>query len=250
MRFNVLGPLRVLDEAGEATPITRPRLRNLLTVLLLHANQSVNTSSLSVMLNGDGRITSPNVLRTHITLLRRILEPARRLHTDADGYRIEIYPEELDVERFHHLAKSGRRALDEGSYQIATDLLSQALAIWREPPLADLPIGTETIQHADRLLDERRIVSELLTEARLALGQHRDLLTELWARVKTEPLQEHSWSQLMIALYRSGRRAEAFDAYVQLRTVLSNEYGIDPSKKLQLLYQQILDEDPALDVPT
>jgi DNA-binding SARP family transcriptional activator len=247
MRFRVLGPLNVSDDHGAALRVPQARQRALLCVLLLHANELVDATRLTGLLWGvDVPDSGAGALRTHIWALRRILAPATRLHQSAHGYRLEVNPGESDLEEFRHLAADGQRALDEENPRRAVPLFGRALRLWREPALADVP-GTRVMRlAAGRLLDEHQAASEALTEARLALGQHRELVPWLRAQASADPAQERRWEHLMLALYRCGRRAEALAAFAQVRRALADEYGIDPGPELTRLQQMVLKDDPAL----
>jgi DNA-binding SARP family transcriptional activator len=247
MRFRILGPLQLIGDDGPVE-VGRPMVRSLLAVLLLRSNQAVSSGCLAAILrDGDGGL-SGSALRTHVMLLRRALGRAERLHTTTAGYLLEVRPGELDIDEFRGLAERGGESLRAGHHAKAAELLQQAVTLWREPPLVDLPL-TETMNlEADQLLHERCIASDLLVEARMALGQHSQLLDELRRSADADPVNEQAWARLMLALYRSRRQAEAFDRYARLRTTLSEEYGTDPGPDLQHLYQQILCHDPALDL--
>jgi DNA-binding SARP family transcriptional activator len=174
--------------------------------------------------------------------LRRALAPAIRLHTVQGGYLFEAYTGETDLDQFRTMTEQGRRALALGAHEKAAELLSRACALWRAPPLHDLPQSTEIAQDADRLLEERRLAAELLADALLALGRHREVISDLRALTIEEPLNERSCGQLMLALCRSGRKAEAIDVYTWLRRILAEEYGVDPGRNLQVLYERILND--------
>jgi DNA-binding SARP family transcriptional activator len=249
MIFELLGPLRVTADDGQLIPIHPPQLRGLLTVLLLNANSPVPAGRLSDSLRETEQRLSGSALRTQIMRLRRALAPASRLHTVQGGYLFEAQPGEIDLDQFRAVSEQGRKALAEGDHETAAKLLSQACELWRAPALPDLPMTTEMTQEADRLLDERRLTTELLTDALLALGHHREVLSDLRARTTADPLNECSCGQFMLALYRSGRKAEAFNAYTRLRKILADEYGVDPGKDLQQLYERILNDDATLPVP-
>ena len=166
----------------------------------------------------------------------------RRLRTHPAGYLISVRPGELDLDEFHDLASRGRDALDRGDARAAAALLTQSLSLWREPPLADLP----ALPARERLLDQRKETQDALNDARLALGEHRQVLAELRGVVAADPLHEHAWAQLIIALYRSGARAEALGAFGRLRVTLISAHGIDPGPELQDLHRRVLADDPAL----
>jgi DNA-binding SARP family transcriptional activator len=247
MQFQVLGPLRVIDDGSAEFNIRRPRERALLTVMLLHPGEVLNTADLARMLWGDEiPADGAGALRTHIWSLRRLLAPADRLSHIAGGYRLELRPGELDVEEFRRQAQLGKLALDSGNDRDAATLLSKALQLWREPTFADVPTTGPMRVPVRRLTDQRRAAHAALVTARLALGQHSDLVAELDEKTLSHPEDEWYWEQLMLCLYRSGRRAEALSAYRRVQNFLAAEHGLDPGPGLQQLHQQILRDDLAL----
>jgi len=247
MRFLVLGPLRVSDDYDALLPVPQARQRELLCIMLLHANEPVGSADLTRLLWGaDVPDSGAGALRTHIWALRRTLHPAKRLHKSGHGYRLHVLPGELDVAEFRLLAGQGQQAMDEGDPGRAARLLSRASRMWREPALADIPPTSAMRATTRRLLDERQAASETLTEARLALGQHRELVPELRAQTAADPAQERRWEHLILALYRCGRRAEALAAITQARQVLADGYGLDPGPELARLQRMVLADDPAL----
>jgi DNA-binding SARP family transcriptional activator len=250
MDFKILGTLEVRADDGSPVIIRQPRQRHLLTALLLHANRALSANELITALwdpSGDGSLVG--ALRTHIWSLRRLLAPADRLTKEARGYRFEVRPGELDLDLFWLLAGQGRHAMAARQFGDAESILTRAIALWSGPRLADLPLTPEIEIASRRLIGERDTLLELLTDARMALGQHRDLVPELEAQVAAEPMNEQKWAQLLLALYRSGRQVRALDAYCQVRQILVTEYGIDPGPQLRELHSKILRADPALDLP-
>ena len=204
-------------------------------------------ASLTAGLWGDEPPLSPEVsLRSCIYGIRKTLPDASRLRTHPAGYLISVQPGELDLDEFRELARRGRDALDGGDARSAAALLSQSLSLWREPPLADLP----AVAARDRLLDQRKETQDALNDARLALGEHRQVLAELRGVVAADPLHEHAWAQLIVALYRSGARAEALGAFGRLRVTLISSHGIDPGPELADLHRRVLADDPALMITT
>jgi len=247
MRFSILGPL--LAEADDGTPmgLTRPSQRSTLAVLLLHARQPPTRAFLIDALWGD---TPPGdaeaALRVRIRDLRRALVGHDRLVTHQSGYRMVIEPGELDIASFQSLAAHGRAALDSGTAEDAARLLARACNLWRDPPLIDLP-DTPLIQlTANSLLEQRRDVLEWLIDARLALGQHHEVLAQIRAVMATDPLAEHPHVQLMLALYRCGHRSAALGAYTRLRDLTTHEFGQDPGPEARALLRQMLDDSPDL----
>ena len=248
MRFSVLGKLQVAGEDGAELRIAQPRQRALLTVLLLHANEEMSAGRLTESLWDTGGPTiGPGALRTQVWALRKLLAPARRLHTgEHHGYQLEVRPGELDAAQFRELAGQGRRALDSADLPGAVTSLTHALGLWGEPPLADVPATLAMGPVAQRLLDERTAARELLNEARLGLGQHASLIPELREGTAADPANERLWEQLMLALHRAGRTAEALAAYQQARTSMRADLGLEPGHSLRQLHRKILANDPEL----
>jgi DNA-binding SARP family transcriptional activator/class 3 adenylate cyclase len=253
--FFLLGPL-------EARQRERPlrlgsiKHRMLLAKLLLHPNQVVSTEELIEAVWGEEPPpTVKQSLQNHVAALRKSLEagngsgPPRTLLTRDPGYLLRVDPERLDLHRFQRLDREGRQALAEGDPARAADLLRQALALWRGPALADVAASADIAWPELVGVEELQVAStEARIEAELALGRHHELVAELEALVRLYPLREHLHGQLMLALYRSGRQADALAAYRAARKVLVDELGIEPSVGLQRLEQAILAQDPALDL--
>jgi DNA-binding SARP family transcriptional activator len=240
LRFHVLGPVRVFDDLRGELALSRPTLRHLLVALLLQANQVISPGRLAGLLWEDARADRIPELRTLICSLRTFPALSQRLGTVPGGYQLEVRPGELDLEWFRLLAGQGRDALAEGRYREAARLLGRSLELWEDPPLADLP-ETETMQWpAAELLEERYAARLDMAEAMLALGRHRALVPHLLAQAGQRPGDERAWEVLMLALYRSGRRADALDAFQAIARTLRDEYGIDPGQCLRQLHQDIL----------
>jgi DNA-binding SARP family transcriptional activator len=247
MRFSVLGP--VLAEADDGTPLVlaRPSQRCTLAVLLLCARQPPTRTQLIDALWGESPPgDAETALRVRIRELRRVLAGRDRLITHQAGYRILVEPEELDTVSFGDLAAQGRAALDGGRAEDAARLLAQACGLWRDPPLIDLPDTPVMRLTAGALLEQRRDVREWLVDARLALGQHHDVLEQIRALIAADPLAEHSHVQLMLALYRCGRKSAALAAYTRLRDLTTREFGQDPGPEAQALLRQMLADNPDL----
>jgi DNA-binding SARP family transcriptional activator len=253
--FFLLGPL-------EARQHERPlrlgsiKHRMLLAKLLLHPNQVVSTEELIVAVWGEEPPpTVKQSLQNHVAALRKAIEagngagPPRTLVTRDPGYVLQIDPERLDLHRFQRLDHEGRQALAAGDPARAADLLRRALALWRGPALADVAASADIAWPELVGVEELQVAStEARIEAELALGRHHELVAELEGLVRMHPLREHLHGQLMLALYRSGRQADALAAYRAARKVLVDELGIEPSVGLQRLEQAILAQDPALDL--
>ena len=241
--FRVLGPLEVVRD-GHALELTRAKQRSLLALLLLHAGEVVSSERLVDGLWGaHPPKTATGSLQNLVSALRKAL--GRDLvKTQARGYRLEIDREQLDLHRFEDLVVRAAATPDQ---QRRSSYLREALSLWRGPPLADLAYEPFAQVAIVRLEEQRTAAREDLVEAELALGRHSQLVAELEALVAEHPLRERLRGQLMLALYRSGRQAEALDAYRAARETLVEELGIDPSEELQRLEQAILRHDPALD---
>jgi DNA-binding SARP family transcriptional activator/class 3 adenylate cyclase len=255
IEFLLLGPL----EARQRDRLLRLgsiKHRMLLAKLLLHANQVVSTDELIEAVWGEE--PPPTVrqsLQNHVAALRKAIEPSngsappRMLLTRDPGYLLKVDLEQLDLHRFQRLDRAGREALAAGDPAAAADLLRQALVLWRGPVLADVAASTGIAWPELIGIEELQLAAvEARIEADLALGRHRELIAELEALVRLHPLREHLHGQLMLALYRSGRQADALAAYRAARRTLVNELGIEPSVGLQRLEQAILAQDPALEL--
>jgi DNA-binding SARP family transcriptional activator len=246
MRFQILGPLEVEDD-GREVPLGGPRPRALLAVLLLHPNEVVPADRLiDDLWGGDSREGGAGALRVNVARLRKAL-PEGVLTTRSPGYMISVAPDELDLHRFERLVDEGRGLLARGLAADASQRLHEALSLWRGPALADFAYESFAQSAIARLDEIKLAATELRIDADLALGRHDELVGELEALVAEHPLRERPRGSLMTALYRSGRQAEALDAYQHARRTLVDELGIEPSPALQELERAILRQDPALD---
>jgi len=235
MEFRILGPLEVRD-GEEPLAIGGGRQRALLALLLLRPNEVVSNDTLiDELWHGEPTETARKAIQVHVSGLRKALGEDR-IVTQAPGYRLRVDPGELDLERFEAL-----RA-DDG-----VEGLREALALWRGPPLDDF--AYEPFAQAERArLEELKLVTiEHRVEGDLALGRHADLVPELERLVADEPLRERLRAQLMLALYRCGRQADALETYQAGRRALVEELGIDPGRALQELERDILRQEPRLD---
>src|SRR6185503_15248194 len=246
MEFRVLGPLEVTEE-GRSQPLGGPKQRTVLAHLLLSANRLVAGEKLMDALWGEEPPPSArNTLQGYIKRLRKVVG-AERIEHAAGGYLLRADAAELDLLRFESLVQ-GSRALVPTDVAAAAAGLREALHLWRGPALDDLrdqaSLGSEIV----RLEELRDAAAEDRMGAELALGRHHALVAELEALVVDHPYRERSWGYLMIAQYRSGRQGEALAAYQRARNALAEELGIDPSPELQRIHEQILSQDPALEV--
>jgi DNA-binding SARP family transcriptional activator/pimeloyl-ACP methyl ester carboxylesterase len=246
MDFRLLGPLAVFDGPAPL-PIAAGKQRALLAVLLLHANRTVGREQLVDALWGEEVPESAQkMVQIHVSQLRKAL-PEARLLTRAPGYLLEVGDDEIDLARFERSVARARRALSDGQAEQARALLGEALGLWRGRALAEF--SEPFARHEGARLEELRVAAlEWRIESDLALGHHRDVVSELEALIVQHPLREQLRSQHMHALYRSGRHAEALASYQAFRRTLADELGMEPSAALRDLERQMLRQDPALDL--
>ncbi|MFD7446127.1 BTAD domain-containing putative transcriptional regulator [Streptomyces sp. NPDC059909] len=231
--------------------------RAALGFLLLHANQVVPTSRLlrALWSVGDAPATSRKILQNAVWGLRRALsadghsDTAAVLLTQAPGYLVRVDPERVDLHLYQQWVKEGRAALSAGDSEAAASLLRDALGLWRGPVLADLAETGIHWPELTALQNARLDVQEDYFEAELACGRHLAVLGALESMVESEPLRERSCGQLMRALYRCGRQADALGVYGRVRAALVEGLGLEPSRELRQLQQAILTHDPSLQLP-
>ena len=257
MEFRILGPLEVSDE-GRRVEIGGHKQRALLASLLLHANEVVSLDRLIDELWGETPPpTAAKTLQAQVSRLRRSLngdeDPAAHmrgpLQTRGHGYVLTVEPGQVDADRFQGMLEEARRARAEGKPEEAAEELRRALALWRGPALADFAYESFAQTEIARLDELQLTALEERIEADLALGRHAELVGELEALVARHPLRERLRGQLMLALYRSDRQAEALHVYQEGRLALAEELGLEPSQGLQRLERQILEQDPELAAP-
>lgn len=248
MEFRLLGPLQVV--VGERFIELGPnRQRLVLAVLLCHRGNRVTTTSLLDALWGPRPPASAtDNVYLYVHRLRMALGAARI--TRRDGYTLHAAPHEIDAHQFDQLAQSGRQALAAGDPHVAGAHLHQALGLWRGSAFADFDDHAAFTMRAAYLADRRLTVLEHRIDADLALGRHADIADELAALVNEHPYRERFHAQRMLALYRSGRQADALAAYRTLRTTLADELGVDPWPNVQRIHLAILRSDLALDMTT
>ena len=245
MEVRLFGELEALD-GGVPVPVRGAKQRALLALLALRRGQPVSADRLIDVLWGDGQAANPaNALQAQIGQLRRTLGPAAILTTEA-GYALTAGPDEVDVVRFERLVAKGQRLAADGEMAPASAALGEALRLRRGEPLAEFTYAG--IFDAERTrLDELTLVAiESRAGADLGLGRHGELAGELEALCREHPLRERLWELLILALYRSGRQAEALRAYTEIRDRLAGELGIDPGPALRELQARILAQDPSL----
>jgi DNA-binding SARP family transcriptional activator/pimeloyl-ACP methyl ester carboxylesterase len=247
MDFHILGPLEARDGEREL-PLGGGKQRALLALLLVNANRTVSIDTIVDELWGDDVPESAQkMVQIYVSKLRKLLPP-RMLRTRPPGYVLGLGPDELDLHRFERAVADARAALDGGRPQQAADSLREALALWRGPALAEFAAEPFAQPEGARLEELRVAALELRLEADLALGRHRAVVGELEALTGQHPLHERLRSQHMLALYRSGRHAEALASYQIFRRKLADELGMEPSASLREFERQILQQDPALDL--
>ena len=254
MEFQILGPLEA-RRGGMQLALGAAKQRALLAILLVHANELVSSDRLIEELWPKPPETAANTLQVYVGKLRKAVEPERArgapgevLLTRAPGYVLRVEPGELDAERFERLLSEGRRAGEAKDPATAAARLRQALELWRGPALADFTYDPFAQAEIARLEELRLDAVEERIEADLALGRAGDLVGELEALARDNPLRERLTGQLMLALYRSGRQGDALDVYRQTRRTLDEELGLAPSPPLQRLQTAILSQEPALEV--
>jgi DNA-binding SARP family transcriptional activator/class 3 adenylate cyclase len=250
MEFRILGPLEVLS-SGRPVPLGGPRQRALLALLLVHAGQVVSTDRLVDELWGEeDRNGAVHALQSAVSRLRRALGPdSARVVARSPGYVLELEPGQLDVHRFETLRAEGLGALSTGDGAEAARVLGEALRLWRGTALADFSYEPFAQAEIARLEELRLATLEDRIEADLALGRHAEVVGELRSVIPEHPFRERLRAQLVLSLYRSGRQAEALEAYREARNTLVEELGIEPGPALQDLEAAVLRQDSGLLLP-
>jgi DNA-binding SARP family transcriptional activator/tetratricopeptide (TPR) repeat protein len=249
MDFRLLGPFEVIDDDGEACRVPEGRLRTLCAALLLNAGTVVSADALAAHVWGNAAPQRPrDALQVLVVRLRKGLgkQVAARIATVRPGYVFTVEPGELDVQRFQDLYRGGMAAHAAGQWLPAAQMLGEALGAWRGEPLCDVP-GEQLALGTVGALAEMRLDAQCTRlSARLALGHHARLVGELSALVEAWPLREQLRCDLMLALHRCGRRADALAVYQAGRRALVEELGIEPGEGLRALHHAILANDPSL----
>jgi DNA-binding SARP family transcriptional activator len=246
MQVRLLGPVDVVV-AGEPRPVQGLRRKAVLAALALHCGEVVSTSTLADVVWGQrAPSTAVNTLQSHVSYLRQLLGSKDAIRARPPGYLLDLGDEGTDVQAAERLLLAGRQAADP---VLGARQLQAALALWRGRPLADLPGLAWLEEQAERLELLGVQVKRALFEARLTAGEHQALVPDLEQMVAGRPLDEQLQAQLMLALYRSGRQADALAAYRRLQQALSEELGVHPGQQLRELEAAILRQDPALDPP-
>jgi YVTN family beta-propeller protein len=248
IEFRVLGPLQVVEQ-GRPLALGGPRQRALLAILLVHRGEPVSSDRLIDALWGERAPASAiKIVQGYVSSLRKVLGDGL-LVTRGRGYVLQAEAGQTDADQFESLVTEGRRALEEGDARNAAARLRAALGLWRGPPLADFAYESFAQPEIARLEESRLAALEDRIDAELALGEHARLVGELEALVHEHPLRERFITQLMLAMYRSGRQADALESYRLARRRLVDELGLEPGRELQELERAILAHDPVLEPP-
>jgi DNA-binding SARP family transcriptional activator/class 3 adenylate cyclase len=252
MDFRILGPLEVLDE-GRTIALGGSKQRALLALLLLHPNETLTTDRLIDELWGEqASATAAKTVQVYVSRLRKTLRDGARdggeVVTRERGYELRLDPDHLDAHRFERLVDQGRSELAAGRPKRAASTLGEALALWRGAPLAELAYEPFAQREVARLDDLRIAAMERQIEAKLALGEHAEVISQLESLIAEYPYREGLRAQLMLALYRCDRQAEALQAYQEARRRLVEDLGIEPGDRLRELERAVLAQDPTLAV--
>ncbi len=248
MRFSVLGSIEVTGDDALPIELGGVKQRAILGYLLLNANRVVPTSRLlQAMWDGAPPPTARKMIQNAVSGLRRVLSghPAD-LRTHPPGYQLCVDTGDVDLYRFRALAHDGRQAIADGDPGHGAELLRAALALWRGPALADLVEAGYRWSELAAVEDERLSTLEDRLDAELVCGRHREITPELEVLTATAPLRERLCQQFMLALYRSGRQADALRVYRRTRAALIESVGLEPGRELQELQQRILEHDSAI----
>ncbi len=248
--FGILGPLAARVDGGQRLELAGRKQRELLALLLINLNRCLPAGRIADALwRGVPPAGADVTLRTHVSHLRRQLAgigAQDALVTRQAGYGLFVGPDQVDAAQFEHLLELGRQALGLGEAERAARLLGEALSLWRGSALEDLSQPEFATTEAARLEELRLVALGHRIDADLALGKHHEVIAELERLVVAHPFRERLHCQLMLALYRSGRQADALAVGSSLRRQLAEELGVDPGPALRELETAILRHDPAL----
>jgi predicted ATPase/DNA-binding SARP family transcriptional activator len=245
LEFRILGPLEVIAD-GRSVDLGGPMQRAALAVLVLNANRVVSAERLANDLyDGKPPATATTQVHRRISDLRKALG-AEAIETRSPGYLLHVDPGGLDADRFEEWAADAKRALERGELELAADLWGRSLALWRGETLADFAYASFAQSAIARLEERRLVVLEQRFELELQLGLEARIVGELEAIVRAHPLRERLRAQLMVALYRCGRQADALDVYQELRAALKQELGTNPMPEVRSLHASILRQEPEL----
>jgi DNA-binding SARP family transcriptional activator len=248
VEFRILGPREVARD-GEPLMLGAVQQRALLAVLVLHRGEVVSTDRLVDELWGErAPAAAAKTVQVYVSQLRKALG-AGAIVTQGRAYRLAAAPGQVDAVRFEALCAEGRRALAGGDAARARERLCSALGLWRGEPLAEFAYEPFAQAEIGRLQEARLAALEDRIDADLALGADGELVGELESLIAANPLAERLRGQLMLALYRAGRQADALAAYRQASELLREELGLEPGRALQELQRAILEHDGSLDGP-
>ena len=246
-RFSVLGPLEVKTDDDRCIDIPRQKLRSVFVILLMNGDKIISTDRISRLLWGqDAPQGRTHAVHSYISSLRSIVAECCRLTNARPGYRVSVEPGELDVHEFRRLYSEGLREFQKGDVVRALGTLQRACDVWRDISLPDFPAPMAGM--AAQLTEEFYSAEDSQIDILLALDRHREAIPILSARTIEHPGHERSWTQLMLALYRSDRRAQALATFAGARQALIAESGIEPGPTMNRLHRQIFRDDPALDL--
>ena len=246
----LLGPVELGFLDGSSAAVKSPLQRTLLAMLAVNAGMLVSTDSLIAGLwDAVPPPSARHALHVHVSSLRhRLAVDPSPLQARPSGYVLALHPGQLDTERFESLAATGRAELASNHPERAVEQLQAALEIWRGPVLADVPADRIASAEAARLEEARRATEEALLDAELATGHSDSAATMAETLVASEPFRERRWAQLILALYRCGRQADALRRFLEIRALLREELGVDPGRVLSDLHRRVLRHDPGLAV--
>ncbi|MFE3329790.1 BTAD domain-containing putative transcriptional regulator [Streptomyces sp. NPDC059176] len=252
MRFNLIGPFEIVTDDGRAHRVSTPKVCQTLALLLTRPNEVVTSDALIQELWGDNPPRSAQTtLQTYVYHARRMLVSECAVNVDrqvlvtrSPGYLAQVGADEVDVMILERLVAKAQSELDEGAAASALAGLREALALWRGPVLSNVRAG-EVLAGRIAHIEEIHIRAlELRVQAELRLGRHREVIPELRMLVHDYPLNEWFHGQLMHALSRAGRRSEALQVYQNLRRLLDDELGLEPSPEVRLIHREVLDPAP------
>ncbi|MFE7168818.1 BTAD domain-containing putative transcriptional regulator [Streptomyces sp. NPDC057616] len=253
MEISVLGSFTVHIDGVNATP-TAVKQAKLLALLVMHRGRTISVKEgIQELWDADAPRSAGAAIHTYIRKLRELiasaqpgLDPKKIICTRPGGYLLNLDAGSVDCEEFERLADRGHRAVAMGDDTLAASRFRQALALWRGPALADLPTGPLLVIRQMELEERRRSALDRCISAELRLGRHFELLGELVAHAAGDRTHEALHAQLMLALYRAGRRVQALEVYRELRAELAGRLGLEPSPRVQALQRAILSSDGSL----
>lgn len=258
VKVSLLGPM-ITDGPGDFPAPTAAKPRQMLALLALNAPSIVPVGSIIEELWSEWPPPSARTtLQTYVLQLRRLVregnadragcDPKKVLVTRPGGYQLILEPAGLDAAEFEKLRQRGVVAFNFGRYRESAEIMRSALALWRGPALVDVDPGPLLLLEVTRLEENRVAAHVILMESMLQLGQHAEVTGELLALNLQHPMREDICAQVMVALYRAGRRSEALDGYRRLHKLLGAEMGLDPPYRIRALHDAILREDSSLDL--